>query len=86
MLMCTFVHIHDMAGAIMSQSHSSKLGRRQVIASAGAAGALAAAAIALKPATQDVPAPEPAAKPKPAEGGGYRLTEHVMRYYQTTKV
>jgi hypothetical protein len=84
--MCTFVHIPDMAGAIMSQSQTTKLGRRQVIAGAGAAGALAAAAVALKPATQGVPTPEPTAPPKPDEGGGYRVTAHVLRYYQTTKV
>jgi hypothetical protein len=25
-------------------------------------------------------------KPAPEKGGGYQLTEHVLRYYQTTKV
>jgi len=80
-----------MAGAIMSQSHQPKLGlklgRRQALAGAGAAGALAAAAVVLKTTLPDATAPpQPTGKPKPDEGGGYRVTEHVMRYYQTTKV
>jgi hypothetical protein len=87
--MCTSVHIPDkpdMAGASnMSQSQST-LGRRQVVAGAGTAGALAAAAVALKPTIPHTPAPQPTAEPKPDEGGGYRVTEHVMRYYQTAKV
>ncbi|TMH09195.1 MAG: formate dehydrogenase [Betaproteobacteria bacterium] len=75
----------------MSQSHQSKLGlklgRRQALAGAGAAGALAAAAVVLKTTLPDATAPpQPTGKPKPDEGGGYRVTEHVMRYYQTTKV
>ena len=70
----------------MSQSQTTKLGRRQVIAGAGTAGALAAAAVALKPAVPEAAAPQPAQTPKPEAGGGYRVTEHVMRYYQTAKV
>ena len=51
------------------------------------AGALAATAAAL-PLVQ---APESAAPQEPADGGssqggGYRLSAHVQRYYQTAKV
>ena len=72
----------------MSQSHlppSSKLTRRRVFAGAGTAGALAAVAAAL-PFTPT--APQAAAQPKkaPDTAGGYQLTEHVRRYYQTAKV
>lgn len=59
------------------------LGRRKVFAGAGAAGALAAVATVLPS-----PAPtEPAAQaaPQPAQGGGYRLTEHIKRYYASAR-
>lgn len=64
----------------------SKFNRRRVFAGAGTLGALAAAAAVL-PVVKTV---EPAsAKPQPDGGDkaeGYRLTAHVQRYYQTTKV
>ena len=59
--------------------------RRRLFAAAGTAGALAAAAVAL-PRT---PPPEPqAAAPdtEPPAPAGYRVTAHIQRYYQTTKV
>ena len=63
------------------------LQRRKLLGAAGTTGALAAAATLLA-TRQDEPAavadPQPGAAP--AKGGGYRLSEHVMRYYQTTKV
>lgn len=64
----------------------SRLSRRVLFAGAGTAGALATAA-ALLPSV--VPRTEPSAAPvsdPPAHGGGYQLTEHVKRYYQTTRV
>ncbi|WP_338414654.1 formate dehydrogenase [uncultured Sphaerotilus sp.] len=73
----------------MSQSPTperSTLTRRRVFAGVGAAGALAAVAAVLPGQT---PAPTPvAALPKtaPDTDGGYQLTEHVRRYYQTAKV
>ncbi|WP_137893159.1 formate dehydrogenase [Ramlibacter sp. 2FC] len=68
----------------MSQP-ASKLSRRTLFAGAGSAGALAAAA-RLMPVSPAAPAePEPP-RPAPARGGGYRLTEHVLRYYRTTRV
>lgn len=69
----------------MSQSRSSLLSRRRVFAGAGTVGALAAVAAALP--LQPAPAPVAAQpKPKAEPTGGYQLTEHVQRYYQTAKV
>ncbi|MBL8286509.1 MAG: formate dehydrogenase [Rubrivivax sp.] len=65
----------------------STLNRRKLLGAAGTTGTVAAAATVL--ATHDE---EPTAGPgaqtaaAPAKGGGYRLSEHVMRYYQTAKV
>jgi hypothetical protein len=63
------------------------LQRRKLLGAAGTTGALAAAATVL--ATRHAE-PEVTADTQPgaaaAKGGGYRLSEHVMRYYQTTKV
>lgn len=68
----------------MSQP-KSKLSRRTLFAGAGTAGALAAAATLLPGAVQDTAA-LPETKQPPAKGGGYRLTEHVKRYYKSTLV
>ena len=68
----------------MSQP-KSKLSRRTLFAGAGTAGAVAAAASLLPSAiTQTAALPE-APKP-PAKGGGYHLSDHVKRYYQTTLI
>jgi len=68
-----------------SSTDRPTLQRRQLLGAAGTTGALAAAAALL--ATHE-PAPQEAtAKPAaPEQGGGYQLTEHVLRYYQTAKV
>jgi ferric-dicitrate binding protein FerR (iron transport regulator) len=58
--------------------------RRQLVVGAGvAAGAAFAAAAALRPA--ETPVAVVQAKPDTATGQGYRLTEHVRRYYETTR-
>ena len=62
----------------MSQP-KSKLSRRTLFAGAGTAGAIAAAVV-----QENTAAPQ--AKQPPKRGGGYQLTEHVKRYYQTTLV
>lgn len=71
----------------MSQSPTperSTLTRRRMFAGVGTAGALAAVAAVLP---GQPPAPVAALpKPAPDTGGGYQLTEHVRRYYQTAKV
>lgn len=59
--------------------------RRRLFAGAGAAGALAATA-ALLPQAEQAPAALAQAKRAPQAGGGYQLTAHVQRYYQTAKV
>lgn len=59
--------------------------RRQLFAAGGTVGALAAAAAVL-PLVKSV---EPAAKAKvagAAEAGGYQVTAHVLRYYETTRI
>lgn len=63
---------------------SSSLSRRAVFAGASTAGALAAAA-ALLPSTPQVQAPS-TPKPPPEKGGGYQLSEHVQRYFKTTRI
>jgi hypothetical protein len=71
----------------MSKPESTPLSRRRLFAGAGTAGALAAAAAVLP--LQQLPVASAAAagpKPVPEAGGGYQLTAHVQRYYQTAKV
>ena len=71
----------------MSKSESTPLSRRRLFAGAGTAGALAAAAAVLPRQLQPVaPVASALPKPLPETGGGYQLTAHVQRYYQTTKV
>jgi hypothetical protein len=74
------------ASPVNSAAAVSPLSRRRLFAGASTAGALAAVAAVL-PAQRDG-APEATAQPKPAPeaGGGYQLTAHVKRYYQTAKV
>jgi len=66
-------------------SSAAKLNRRGLVLGAGMAGVAAVAAQALQSA-----APEPiagvASKVPPVTGDGYQLTQHVLRYYETTKV
>ena len=62
-----------------------KLSRRHLFAAAGTAGAVAAVASLVPGAVQETVA-KPQAKEPPERGGGYRLSEHVKRYYQTTLV
>jgi hypothetical protein len=62
----------------------SRLSRRTLFAGAGTAGALAAAAALVR----TPPCSEPAVSetpPPPERGGGYQLTEHVQRYYRSTR-
>jgi hypothetical protein len=63
---------------------SSPLKRRTLFAGAGAVGALAATAAVLPLAQPAATAVAQAKTLDPA--GGYQLTEHVERYYQTARV
>ena len=65
------------------EATSAPLGRRGFVVGAGVAGAAAVAASVLSRAVVDAPLAV-AAKTVP-EGEGYRLTPHVLRYYETTK-
>ena len=61
----------------------SRLSRRTLFAGAATVGAVAAAATLL-PGVQPAAA-SPEVKSPPENGGGYQLTEHVKRYYQTAR-
>ena len=69
----------------MSESQA-KSRRRGFMLGAAVAGA-AAATVATLPKATDMASPvaEPT-PPAPENGGGYRLSEHVKRYYKTTLV
>lgn len=69
----------------MSEKTRPEVTRRRLFAGAGTAGALAAAA-ALLPKQESVEAPPPGATTDAAQGGGYRVTQHVLHYYQTARV
>jgi len=64
---------------------ASLLARRRALGVAGSAGALAAVA-AIAPGAVPTAATTTAATAAPKQAGGYQLTRHVLRYYETTKV
>ncbi len=68
------------------QESKAALSRRSLFAGAATAGAVAAATSVLPTALQGVAPNTPPLQPKPERGGGYTLSEHVQRYYQTTRV
>lgn len=68
----------------MSQPHRP-MSRRTLFAGAATVGAVAAAASVMPALRQS--AETPAVKPEPPpRGGGYQLSEHVRRYFQTTRL
>jgi len=70
----------------MNRDDQQPLARRTVLAGAGTAGALAAAA-ALLPARQATDHPPGATVATASdETSGYRLTDHVKQYYRTDRV
>ena len=62
------------------------LDRRTMLAGAGTVGALAAAAAVLPAAQTALPQQPAAVQPTPDTAAGYRLTEHVKRYYASTRI
>lgn len=70
----------------MSNAASTPLSRRRLFAGAGTAGALAAVAAALPLVQPAAPTVAQLPKAAPEAGGGYQLSAHVQRYYQTAKV
>jgi ApbE superfamily uncharacterized protein (UPF0280 family) len=70
----------------MDPKTSAPLTRRKIFAGAGTVGALAAAAAVLPLAKTAAPADQAATTLARDDKGGYQLTEHVQRYYQTARV
>ena len=68
----------------MNDNHP-KPSRRGFFFGAAATGAAAAAIVALPGAPALIEASK-VTKPAPEKGGGYSLTEHVQRYYKTTRI
>jgi len=70
--------------ADVPDSQGPRTGRRRLVVGAGVAAgaALAAAALQRKP---DTGAPAAAVETGAAPAEGYRLTDHVRRYYETTR-
>ena len=64
---------------------SSSLSRRSLFAGAATVSAVAAATSVL-PTVVKNHLPAAPTLPKPERGGGYSLSEHVQRYYKTTRV
>ena len=67
------------------QDSQPKPSRRGFFFGAAATGAVAAVAVAL-PGVQVPQASLPEPKPAPEKGGGYSLSDHVRRYYTTTRI
>jgi hypothetical protein len=67
-----------------SPSSSSKTKRRGVLLGAAAVGAGALTARVLQPQAADAPGAAPKADADNA--AGYRESEHVLRYYETTRI
>ena len=61
------------------------LDRRTMLTGVGTVGALAAAAAVL-PTAQSTPPQQAKAEPLADTAAGYRLTEHVKRYYASTRI
>lgn len=75
---------HGPASAGPASSQSEAVGRRGLVVGAGVAGAAALAAAVLHRHAQALP--EVAAAPsRVGEDGGYQVTPHVLRYYETTR-
>jgi anaerobic selenocysteine-containing dehydrogenase len=69
----------------MSQK-TNKLSRRGLFAGAGAVGAVATVGALLPSVQSGTSAATKALPTPPSKGGGYFLSEHVQRYYKTTRV
>ena len=69
----------------MSESQH-KPSRRGFMMGAAVAGAATAAVVSLPKSATPEPTPVTETPPAPSKGGGYRVSEHVKRYYKTTRV
>jgi hypothetical protein len=68
-------------------SPKAPIARRGVIAGAGAVGAIAAVASVMRPSAETA-STQAASEPSKADAAnpGYRLTEHIRRYYATARI
>ena len=86
---CRVVHTHDQHEELKMKKDQSQdqatPSRRGFFMGAAAAGA-AAAAVTAMPGLSTPSAELNKLPPAPENGGGYSLSEHVKRYYQTTRV
>jgi len=62
---------------------NDKMSRRKFFAAVGVGGVAAAAAVV---ATRDGDVQKAEGTQTPQQGKGYQVSEHVRRYYETTKV
>jgi len=69
---------------IAPESQGLRTGRRRLVVGAGVAAGAALAAAALQRKAETAPAAA-AADTGAAPAQGYRLTDHVRRYYETTR-
>jgi len=69
----------------MSESQAKPSRRGFMLGAAVAGAATAAVATLPRTATPELPVADKA-PPAPENGGGYRVSEHVKRYYKTTQV
>ena len=67
------------------QESQPKPSRRGFFFGATVTGAAVAAVVAL-PGAPSLQAVTDTPKPAPEKGGGYSLSEHVKRYYKTTRI
>jgi hypothetical protein len=70
--------------ATPAAANSAKVGRRGLVVGAGVAGGAALAGHALLRGAALAPV-GPAGIAATGDGDGYRLTPHILRYYETTK-
>jgi hypothetical protein len=76
-----------MKPTVKPATNQPALHRRKLLGAAGTTGALVAAAGLLATRQDAADAPVGATlQTEPEQKSGYRLTAHVQRYYQTTKV
>jgi len=75
-----------MKPAVKPATDQPAVHRRKLLGAAGTTGALAAAATLLATRQGATDATVEATPQKEPQQGGYQLTAHVQRYYQTTKV
>ena len=67
-------------------NQSAPTSRRGFFWGAAAAGAAVATVASVKAVDTGAATPSESLPAAPAKGGGYSLSEHVKRYYQTTRV